>query len=240
METDKTKTEIKETYKNVYQQYYEWNDEWRIWQGYIKQVIIANGANCDYIKSLLSELEKYMLESPMGKKWYGAVCPDLMKNELKTTLFLFWWSKRYHGEKQPKDDTESKVEECNTFFFNYSKWQYLKSLFKEPEPQQIEIPKELQTDVTKIIFEKAELAGFIVKAGTGYKKNNITKAQLAYFLKRVYLPSNYSSERFPDKELSRLFGESRLGAAITALANNKEGKPRGNGIVDIIDSLFTD
>lgn len=136
METDKTKTEVKESYQNVYEQYYHYNSEWHNWQRYIKDVISGNSTNCEYIKSQQSELEKYMLESLLGRKWYEHDCPNLMKNEPITTGFLFWWRKRYEGKLQPVDDTTSKVDECNTFFFNYSKWQYLKSLFKEPEPQQ--------------------------------------------------------------------------------------------------------
>jgi hypothetical protein len=62
MEKD-TKTEDKEPYQNVYEQYYHFNSEWHNWQRYIGGVIAANGANCEYINSQLSELEKYMLES---------------------------------------------------------------------------------------------------------------------------------------------------------------------------------
>jgi hypothetical protein len=134
MEKD-TKTEDKEPYQNVYEQYYHFNSEWHNWQRYIGGVIAANGANCEYIKSQLSELEKYMLNSILGSKWYEHNCPNLMGNEPNTTGFLFWWKQRYMGNLNPVGDTTSKVDECNTFFFNYSKWQYLKSLFQEPEPQ---------------------------------------------------------------------------------------------------------
>ena len=44
MEKD-TKTEDKEPYQNVYEQYYHFNSEWHNWQRYIGGVIAANGAN---------------------------------------------------------------------------------------------------------------------------------------------------------------------------------------------------
>ena len=111
------------------------------------------------------------------------------------------------------------------------------------EPQQVQpptlLPVELQTDEAIKRFERAEKAGLIVRMATGYRKNGITKAQLAYFLKRIYQSDTLSVSQFPDGALSKLFEESRLGKAAAQLIDNKNdgGKPRG---YKIIDNLFLD
>lgn len=99
------------------------------------------------------------------------------------------------------------------------------------------LPVELQTDEAIKRFERAEKAGIIGRTATGYKKNNITKAQLAYFLQRIYQADPQSGAQFPDAELSNLFGDSRLGKAAGKLVDNNSGKPRG---YKIIDDLFID
>ena len=112
------------------------------------------------------------------------------------------------------------------------------------EPQQPKtvagrLPVELQTDEAIKRFARAEEAGVIVKTATGCRKNNITKAQLAYFLKKIYQPNAQSGDSFPDAVLSNLFGETRLGKASSQLMNNKKtnGKPKG---YEVIDRLFID
>ena len=109
------------------------------------------------------------------------------------------------------------------------------------EPQQVRastpLPVELQTDEAIKRFERAEKAGIIERTQTGYRKKGITKAMLAYFLQKVYLLGSRASDLFPDRELSSLFGESRLGAAVTALVNNRDGRPKGH---KQIDDLFVD
>lgn len=109
------------------------------------------------------------------------------------------------------------------------------------KPQQVQastsLPVELQTDEAIKRFERAEKAGIIERKQTGYRKKGISKALLAYFLQRVYLQDNRTGVLFPDKELSALFNESRLGAAVTSLMNNKNGKPKG---YKQIDDLFID
>lgn len=238
METDKTKTEDKEPYQNIYEQYYHFNIEWHNWQRYIGGVITANGANCEYINSQLSELEKYMLESILGGKWYEHNCPDLMKNEPNTTGFLFWWRKRYEGKLQPVDDTASKVDECNTFFFNYSKWKYLKSLLKEPQQ---EIPKGLQTDEAKTIFGKAIKAGLMVSTETGCYQWKKSTALLAYMCdvmsENLNLKASNGNIRWA--LFKPLFGIDKNNNSLRDAVNeykNKTGQtPDG---YKIIDSLF--
>ena len=111
------------------------------------------------------------------------------------------------------------------------------------EPQQVQastpLPVELQTDEAIKRFERAEEAGIIVRIATGYRKKGITKAQLAYFLQRIYQADSQSGAKFPDARLSNLFGENRLGKAVAQLIDNKNdgGKPRG---YKVIDGLFLD
>jgi hypothetical protein len=241
MEKD-TKTEVKEPYQNVYEQYYHFNSEWHNWQRYIGGVIAANGANCEYINSQLSELEKYMLESYLGSKWYEHNCPNLMKNEPNTTGFLFLWRKRYEGRLQPVDDTASKVDECNTFFFNYSKWKYLKSLLKEPQQ---EIPKGLQTDEAKTIFEKAVQAGLMVITETGCYQWQKSTALLAYMCGRLFCGDRIvkdiagedviqkGSDYFPETALNQLFQTKNLGQSHQQLKDKRP--PRGH---ECVDDLF--
>lgn len=111
------------------------------------------------------------------------------------------------------------------------------------QPQQVQtptlLPVELQTDEAIKRFERAEKTGLIIRMATGYRKNGITKAQLAYFLKRIYQSDTLNVSQFPDGALSKLFEESRLGKAAAQLIDNKNdgGKPRG---YKIIDNLFLD
>lgn len=99
------------------------------------------------------------------------------------------------------------------------------------------LPVELQTDEAIKRFERAEKAGIIERTQTGYRKKGISKAMLAYFLQKVFLQDCRANALFPDKELSAIFNESRLGAAVTALINNRDGKPQG---YKQIDDLFVD
>ena len=109
------------------------------------------------------------------------------------------------------------------------------------KPQQVQpstsLPVELQTDEAIKRFERAEKAGIIERTQTGYRKKGISKAMLAYFLQKVFLQDSRANDLFPDKELSTIFNESRLGAAVTALINNRDGKPKG---YKQIDDLFVD
>ena len=78
--------------------------------------------------------------------------------------------------------------------------------------------------------QKAIEKGYLKKAGKGYEIVTISKAQLAYFL------GNFRNKdgTFPDKEYSVLFNESRIGKALSQLADNKngDGKPVGYEIID--------
>lgn len=98
---------------------------------------------------------------------------------------------------------------------------------------------ELVTNEVKKQFAKAIEADIIEITPQGIRKKDISKAQLAYFLQKIYQPNPDNKVKFPDTELSRLFGESRLGKAASQLMDNKNngGKPKG---YDTIDKLFVD
>jgi hypothetical protein len=101
------------------------------------------------------------------------------------------------------------------------------------EPQQITLPKSLNTLRAKMYFLKALDDGLICLSNGKYSKGvGVTKALLAYFLRCVY-----NGGGFPEKELSLLFGESRLGKAVSQLMDNKTGggKPKG---YERVDRLF--
>lgn len=101
------------------------------------------------------------------------------------------------------------------------------------------LPTELVTNEVKKQFTKAIQANIIEITPQGIRRKNISKAQLAYFLQKIYQPNPDNKVKFPDAELSRFFGESRLGKAASQLMDNKNngGKPKG---YDIIDKLFVD
>ena len=101
------------------------------------------------------------------------------------------------------------------------------------------LPTELVTNEVKKQFAKAIHANIIEITPQGIRRKNISKAQLAYFLQKIYQPNPANKVNFPDTELSIFFGESRLGRAASRLMDNKNngGKPKG---YDIIDKLFVD
>ena len=102
-----------------------------------------------------------------------------------------------------------------------------------------DLPTELVTIEVKKQFAKAIEANIIEITPQGIRKKDISKALLAYFLQKIYQPNPDNKVKFPDAELSRLFGESRLGKAASQLMDNKNngGKPKGH---NIIDKLFVD
>jgi hypothetical protein len=89
-------------------------------------------------------------------------------------------------------------------------------------------------------YEMAISMGVLERTGTGYKRKDkeITKAQLAYFLREIHKPdvTGKDGKAFPETELNNLFGERRLGEAVRKLAENKHGngKPRGYKKIDEI------
>ena len=108
--------------------------------------------------------------------------------------------------------------------------------------QEIWLPEELDTPRARKYFPKAIEASIITQKGTGEKtyyskKAGITQKQLAYFLKLVFCQDEEGKDNgkdFPNKETNELFWTSDLRHTVSALMNNKEGKPRGYKIIDKI------
>ena len=96
------------------------------------------------------------------------------------------------------------------------------------KPQQL----SQQDEEFESICQRAIDKEYLVKTENGYKRTEKwTKAQLAYFLRRIY-PST-----FPENKLNNLFDENRLGKAVSQLLDNKtgDGKPR---YYQMVDELF--
>lgn len=109
----------------------------------------------------------------------------------------------------------------------------------QTETEVLDLPDELNSDIAKTTFAKAITKGYIMQVDNGYRRQSISKAQLAYMLQRIYLPdaTGADGKQFPETALNELFDEKRLGEALRKLADNKntDGKPRG---YKVIDELF--
>lgn len=180
METDKPKTE-EEPQQNIYVQYIQGDSDWHNWLCYIKGVIKRNGLNCEFRQRLSSELEMYMLDSVLGKKWYECECPDLMDSNPMTARFLYFWEfYRKCKVGKPTADIVKRVDECNLFFMNYSKLKYLKSVGDDAK----DVPDEFRSVDFDRILEKAIASKLIKKTPNGYDWMR-TNVLFAYFAKIV-------------------------------------------------------
>lgn len=100
--------------------------------------------------------------------------------------------------------------------------------------------QDIMTDRAKKYFEKAIGAGYMEKAGSGYKWtfpiSRGAKAALCYFIMKVYSPNPRSTKTIHYKALEQLFSVKRLDSATGAMWNAKNPQEwRGD-----IDSLFND
>lgn len=200
-----------------------------------------------YIKELLAKYSNLSTDKSgcicfFGRWYVNNGFPVLSDEEVLAQMkrfYLCYVEKPMLGESGAIDAAES---EGGLFLERWNKYNWLKNLLDMLEqPQQVQVstplPVELQTDEAIKRFERAEKAGIIERTQTGYRKKGISKAMLAYFLQKVFLQDSRANDLFPDKELSTIFNESRLGAAVTSLMNNKNGKPKG---YKQIDDLFID
>lgn len=202
-------------------------------QGYVKELL------CNY-SNLSTDKDGYI--SFFGRWFVNSGFPVFSDEALLAQMkrfYLCYVEKPMLGANVAIDAAE---REGGLFLNRWNKYNWLKTLLDMiVQPQQVQastpLPVELQSDEAIKRFERAEKAGIIVRTATGYRKNNITKAQLAYFLQRIYQADTQSGAQFPDAELSNLFGDSRLGKAAGKLVDNNSGKPRG---YKIIDDLFID
>ena len=98
--------------------------------------------------------------------------------------------------------------------------------------------QDIMTDRAKKYFEKAIEAGYMRKAGNGYKWtfpiSRGAKAALSFFIMMVYNPDN--CKQIPFKALERLFDVGRLDSAYSAMLTVKKPQEwRG-----MIETLFND
>ena len=83
-------------------------------------------------------------------------------------------------------------------------------------------------------FQKAMEAGLMKFNGTTFKWEK-SKALLAYFLERIFIPKAKDKSKIPESALNRLFGVDRIGKARSQLCNNLgNGKPRGYKNIDVL------
>jgi hypothetical protein len=118
-------------------------------------------------------------------------------------------------------------------------------MMREPEPQQIGIPEELQTDEAKAIFAKAIKAGLMESTKTGLYQWKKSTALLAYMCGRLYCGDKIvkdiagddviqrGCDYFPETDLNRLFQTKNLGQSHQQLKNKRP--PRGH---ECVDDLF--
>lgn len=153
-----------------------------------------------------------------GNTWYG------IRNEIARYYLS-------HGDlfAEPEQGITTDVYR---FLFAFCMERELLKMKTAPGPQQ----ENQIVDEAIQSYEKAVSAGLLTKTKTGYKRNGITKAQLAYFLGRIHVPDAAGKDGrvFPETELNTLFGERRLGQTLRELLDNKTGKPRGHGIIDTL------
>mgnify|MGYP000045120572 FL=1 len=184
---------------------------------------VTNGYSIDGIARFLIAIQDNTLREPI-------------KRAIEQHYFLYYGSVRSLNDVLWEVDNfiavydESYLTPCNVPIKSRSNVQQIGTASTP-------LPVELQTDEAIKRFERAEKAGIIERTQTGYRKKGISKAMLAYFLQKVFLQDSRANDLFPDKELSTIFNESRLGAAVTALINNRDGKPKG---YKQIDDLFVD
>lgn len=104
------------------------------------------------------------------------------------------------------------------------------------QPQQIQeyltIPDGIDTNRARKYFSIAIEREFIEPTSNGYSCLK-SKAQLGYFLERVFCPNN--TEVLPEKLLNKLFGVDRIGSAITQNHNTKKPPKWKNEIDSIFD-----
>jgi len=200
-----------------------------------------------YIKELLADYSKLSINKDgtinfIGRSYINSGYPLLSDDDLLAMMRQFYLGYANNPRLGENVAIAAAESDGRVFLERWSKYNWLKTLLDMlVQPQQVQastpLPVELQTDEAIERFDRAEKAGIILRTATGYEKNNITKAQLAYFLQRIYQADPQSGKQFPETKLNNLFGESRLGKAAGKLVDNNSGKPRG---YNIIDDLFID
>lgn len=223
----------------------EWHDKWRLER-------FGSNDNTRYYQTDGRYLYDDLLDGDLAKEQeVSDYVLELLCKIRKMTNEL----KRLNRPRQEKEDIRCKRETLYKEFIQLigGKEQTQKTSIQQNEQATVEhnsapdaltqalsdLPTELVTNEVKKRFDKAIQANIIEITPQGIRRKKISKAQLAYFLQKIYQPTPDNKVNFPDTELSIFFGESRLGRAASRLMDNKNngGKPKG---YDIIDKLFVD
>lgn len=155
--------------------------------------------------------------------------------DIREALAHYYECNPIFADMEDERKRQAIKSDAYNFWLRFELEQSLKRLL-EPQKEQ---PKAEEGNEATRYYQKALDVGIIEKTGDGYRKKGITKAQLAYFLQKIFTPDATGKDGrvFPETKLNELFGEKRLGEAVRKLADNKNtgGKPRG---YQIIDALF--
>ena len=89
----------------------------------------------------------------------------------------------------------------------------------------LELPKAIDTERAQKYLKKAIDAHLIESTETGLRRvlANCTKTQLVYLLNQIYCVN--PTDKFPNDELCKLFGEARMDKILYDIFCNHTGKP---------------
>ncbi len=89
----------------------------------------------------------------------------------------------------------------------------------------LELPKAIDTERAQRYLKKAIDAHLIESTETGLRRvqANCTKTQLVYLLNQIYCVN--PTDKFPNDELCKLFGEARMDKILYDIFCNHTGKP---------------
>lgn len=99
----------------------------------------------------------------------------------------------------------------------------------------LELPKAIDTERAQKYLKKAIDAHLIESTETGLRRvqANCTKTQLVYLLNQIYCVN--PTDKFPNDELCKLFGEARMDKILYDIFCNHTGKPAH---AEGIDQIF--
>ena len=177
---------------------------------------------------------------------YSRECFD--KEQFLSLLYVYTFTKEYPLESQRHLLKQAKVavyrylvNEGYKFEHNFECWG-LESNTQESnsdntKSNNVNLPKELDTDRARIYFARAIEKGYMEKTDKGYKwlyGGNRGKVRLGYFLVKVFCQDK--TDKLPQKAITKLFGVERMDSAINQL---QDAQKLQKWIPDI-DNLFND
>ncbi|MGL5979415.1 MAG: hypothetical protein ACRCZY_00770 [Phocaeicola sp.] len=184
----------------------------------------------DFSIEELSDKEDYLEISK--KEFLSIMCRWVQLNQeikkIKEERVGIMDTDKYKKSKEERKSLWTKIEKT-----------FHRASFNEPQADQHEpttpiLPKKLDNDEARKIFEKAIINGYmeVNKQHYKWKQSNVL---LAYLIEKLYVKDEASV--FPNKAATELFQVKNLKQSQHQYINNKEGKPKGH---KLIDDLFTD